>query len=650
VPPGKGRKYDTPTAKNVFLENLRKGLTIDAAAEKADRSRKTYEYWRRNDAEFKVLADQAMQLKKIDPETRGGRMGFVEWRKKYLHQDTFWHQLQWIDVLEGRDPRDLHPSQTFEPANRNRLLVNVPPEHAKTTTISTEYVVYRLCMDPSFRVLIISAGESLAKAIVYDIQQILTSPDYLDLQMAYAPEGGWEATADSWSATQIIFGAAVRASGGQDSHQKDPNVLALGMKSKIYGRRADLAIVDDGVDTTNVNEHAAQLKWLRKMVESRIVAKGRLIVVGTRIAPIDLYSELRKPENYANGRVPWTYFASPAILEEGATPGEHVTLWPKSSHPLIKPDEVEAGDVCICNDPACAIPDENGLYPKWDGVHLEAGPRASNNNADWTLVYQQKSVPEDATFPEHAIHRATNGTRLCGRLEADRMGHPVTGMHGKYIIGGCDPSISGFAGLVVMAVDKDTQKRYVLTAVNMKAPTAKELQDRMKELTEDYSVHEWRVENTGLLKFFTQQQEFRQWFQTRGIKFIEHQTNANKWESGYGISSMAPLFGEYDKAWDDKSDAWRTITEPLIELPRHNQEGMKALVHQLLTWTPELNPAKVPCDLVMALWFANTGAREFLGIGRSGNVLTFGQRNKFVSPRQRRTYKVNIADYRQSTL
>jgi hypothetical protein len=77
---------------------------------------------------------------------------------------------------------------------------------------------------------------------------------------------------------------------------------------------------------------------------------------------------------------------------------------------------------------------------------------------------------------------------------------------------------------------------------------------------------------------------------------------------------------------------------------------MKALVHQLLTWTPELNPAKVPCDLVMALWFANTGAREHLGIGRSGNVLAFGRGNKFVSPRQQRsTYKVNLADFRQST-
>ena len=94
------RKYDTETAKNVFLENLKAGLTVDAACDKAGRSRKTYEYWRRNDEGFKVRADQAMQLKKIDPELRGERMGFAEWRKRYLHQDTFWHQHQWISVSQ----------------------------------------------------------------------------------------------------------------------------------------------------------------------------------------------------------------------------------------------------------------------------------------------------------------------------------------------------------------------------------------------------------------------------------------------------------------------------------------------------------------------------------------------------------------------
>jgi len=648
-PVSKKARLLTAPAKVALVDWVRSGKSIASGLEHIGYAQKTYEMWRKNDEQFKTNIDVARQLRDRPTDVqRGERMGFAEWRLKYLHQETFWHMHQWIDVLEGREPRDLHPAQTYEPANRNRLLVNVPPEHAKTT-VMTEYVVYRLCMDPSFRVLIISAGENLAKSILFDIQQILTSPDYVDLQMAYAPDGGWETSASTWSATQIVFGTDHRASGAQETHQKDPNVLALGMGSKVYGRRADLAIVDDGVDTTNVSNHSKQMTWLRKMVESRVGAKGRLIVVGTRIASVDLYSELRKPENYANGRSPWSYFASPAILEEGETPEKHVTLWPKSTYPWIRPEEIEAGDICNCGLESCAVPDVHGLYSKWDGVHLENGPRASNNNADWALVYQQKSVPENSTFPEHAIVKATNSQRLCGALEAGKLGHPIKGMHGMYVIGGCDPAIKGFAGIVVIAVDRETHKRYVLTVSNMKAPTTRELQDRMKELTEHYGIHEWRVEKTGLLQFFTQHAEFRQWFQTRGVNFKEHLTGGNKWDAGFGVSSMASLFGEYDKAWDDDSK-WRTITEPLIEFPRPNQDGMKALVHQLIIWTPELDPAKVPCDLVMALWFANTGAREHLGIGRSGNVLAFGRGNKFVSPRiAQNRQRVNLADFRQNS-
>jgi hypothetical protein len=634
-------------AKDRFIELIREGLNIEPALEKVGRSRKTYEDWRRNDPAFKAKVDQARQLRgKRDDVVRGERLGFAEWRKKYLHQDTFWHQHQWIDVLEGREPRDLHPAQTYEPANRNRLLVNVPPEHAKTVTISTEYVVYRLCMDPSFRVLIISAGQGLANSIVYDIQQIMTSPDYVELQKAYAPDGGWEAGSESWRESQIIFGAATRAEGNQDTHQKDPNVLALGMRSKIYGRRADLVIVDDAVDTTNVSEYAKQMTWLRKMVESRIVAKGRMIVVGTRIASVDLYSELRKVENYANGKSPWSYFASPAILEEGKTPAEHVTLWPRSSHPLIKPDEIEAGDVCICGREECAIADSDGLFSKWDGVHLEAGPRSSNNNSDWALVYQQKSVPDDATFPEHAVTRSINGLRLCGRLEADRAGHPYSGMHGKYVIASLDPSIKGFAGMIVGAVDRETQKRFLMNAFNMKAPTKDQLIDKMKQVTEHYGVHEWRVEKTGMLQFFTQDAELRRWMQNRGVKFTEHMTGSNKWDAGFGVSSLASLFGEYDKAWNDQQGEWREITAPLIELPRPNQDGIKTLIHQLITWTPDLDPSKVPCDLVMALWFLEIGAREHLGYGKSGSVTVLRRSSKFVSPRRtQQGTTVRLADY-----
>lgn len=645
------KKLTPEAARDRFIEHIENGMSINPALEEVGYARKTYEGWRRKHPEFAVKVDQARQLR--SPERgveRGERMGFAEWRRKYLKTETYWHQLQWIDLLEGRDPRNLHEAQTFVKGKRNRLIVNVPPFHAKSATLSMDYVTYRLCMDPSFRVLLISAGSELAKDFLFGVKQRLTDPAYLDLQLAYAPEGGWEATSESWTESKIVFSKELRSSGGAAFHEKDANVMALGMRSKVYGRRADLVIVDDGVDSTNVSEHAKQMRWLRQMVESRLEAGGKLLVIGTRVASVDLYSELMKPENYGNGIVPWTYFASPAILVEGKTPDEHETLWPYAQVPWVRPEDAEL-DECLCERRECSdgyLLDGQRVFARWDGVHLERGPRDANSASDWALIYQQKAVPENSTFPEHAIMKATNGARLCGRLEAGKLGHPLEGMHDKYVIAGLDPSIKGFAGMVVMAVHKETQKRYVLAAINMRAPTAEELKTRMKELTVDYGIHEWRVEKTGLLQFFTQDAALRTWFQQRGVRFTEHLTGQNKWDAGFGVSSMASLFGEYDKPWDAEKmkDDWRTITEPLIELPRHNQEGMKALVHQLIIWTPDLDPKKVPCDLVMALWFANTGAREFLGVGRNGNVISFGQRNKFQSPKaQKNRMRVSLADF-----
>lgn len=409
-------RLDTQPAKDRIVELVQQGVTISSALDNVGYARKTYEEWRRKDKVFAAKMDQARQLRAPDREVkRGERLGFAEWRAKYLNITTPWHQLQWVDLLEGREPRDLHPSQTYEPGKRGRLLVNCPPFHGKSICLTVDYVVYRLCLDPSYRVLIISAGAELAKDFVFAIKQRLTSPEFMDLQKAYAPDGGWEATAETWADGKITFGTSVRESSESSSHEKDANVLALGMRSKVYGRRADLVIVDDGVDSTNVAEHAKQMRWLRQMVETRIESGGRLLVVGTRVAPVDLYSELRKPENYANGKVPWTYLASPAILEESENPAEHKTLWPYADSPWVSAEDVGT-DECICENTAeCSagvVIDGVQRFPRWDGVHLENGPRASNNNTDWALIFQQKSVAEDATFPEHAIeHPQTLGQR-----------------------------------------------------------------------------------------------------------------------------------------------------------------------------------------------------------------------------------------------
>lgn len=649
---GRGRRqmssrdktYTMQAAKDRFVELVQDGITINAALERVGRARKTYEEWRKNDKHFANRVDVARQLRQIDHTVeRGERLPFAEWRRKYLNTETFWHQHQWIDILEGREPRDLHEAQTYALGKKSRVLINVPPFHAKTVSITIDYVTYRLCMDPSFRVILVSETSTLAEDFLFAIKTRLDHPDYVNLQKAYAPEGGWKATAEQWTTSRVVFGGDQREGG-----EKDPNVQAIGMGSQIYGRRADLIILDDAVTGKNVREWEKQMKWLRREVASRLEMGGKLLVVGTRIAPVDLYSQLMNPEHYANGKVPWTHFASPAILEEGKAPDDHLTLWPRSEQSWQAGDD----DECDCARPECRegeLVEGKRLYPRWDGMHLEIGPRADNNVTEWALVYQQKSVSEDATFPEHAVNRCIESARHPGLLQADRAGHPFGGMHNKYVIASLDPAVKGHAGLLVGAVDRETKKRHLMAAFNMKSPTGQQLKDKMREVTLQYGVNEWRVEKTGLLQFFTQDTELRQWMASHGVRFTEHLTGSNKWDPTFGVSSMAPLFGEYDKAWNsDADDVWRVVTPPLIEMPRPTSPGFKALVHQLVTWTPDLDPGKVPCDMVMALWFFEIGAREHLNTGRGlGSVTALVERNRFVSPRSAKNRtRINLADYR----
>lgn len=69
---------------------------------------------------------------------------FPEFCERYLHQKLFPHQLQWFDLLEGRQPRALHSAMVFEPGDDDLIICNTPPEHAKSTTITVNYTVWRI--------------------------------------------------------------------------------------------------------------------------------------------------------------------------------------------------------------------------------------------------------------------------------------------------------------------------------------------------------------------------------------------------------------------------------------------------------------------------------------------------------------------------
>ena len=613
--PLKAAQSDTQVRKATFIKYMKNGKSIKQACLDMSLTEAQYKYLRQSDAAFRDEMDRLRLMAQSGEEAEQNRQNiapFPEWCEEYLDTQLFNHHLQWIDVLEGDDPRNLHESQTYIKGEPEFLLINTPPEHAKSTTITMNYVTYRICQDPNIRIIIVSQTQEMAKRFLRGVKDRLASENknYQKLQIDFGPEGGFDAGAAAWTADSIYVSSSSR-----DSGEKDPTVQALGIGGHIYGSRADLIIMDDCVTGKNAHEYEKQMDWLQREVYNRLsYPGGRILLVGTRLAPIDLYGEIIKDEYYGEETSPWTYLTQPAVLEYAEDPEEWVTLWPRTNRPPVS----MAGRNLTEQD-------EDGLWPMWTGPALKKR-RGAMNPRNWALVYMQESVVEDAIFPVKVVKSCVDGMRATGPMLKGAPGHRLNGMDGLYVVGGFDPAMTGHSAAVVMAVDRMNGQRWVLEVWSKGQLKPEDIFNKIRELTVKYNINEWRIEKNAMNLMVTQDRAIRDFLSSRGTLLKEHFTGSNKWDADFGVASMSGLFEQGQ-----------------IHLPRESNEGVKMLIEQLTTWEP-LPPGvktKKKTDTVMALWFAEIRARELIGeLGQEWHVS-----NSYQAPRDReRTITIDL-DY-----
>jgi len=567
-------------AQEKVLQVLAQGQTITAAMATVGRSDVAFRQWVATDPEFKQRAEAArLEGKGIKTDLKElADISFPDFSEQFLDTRLFEHHLDWVDLIEGREPRWIHPAMTYEPGAANRVLINVPPEHAKSTVITTNYVVYKIVTNPNARVIVVSKTQGMARKFLGAIKTRLSHPAYTKLQVAFGPNGGYKADATQWSADMIYLGT------GRDSGEKDPTVQALGFGSQIYGARADLIILDDVVMGANAHEWEKQIEWLQKEVITRLGRHGKLLVVGTRVSPIDLYKMIRDGDQWTGGKSPFTYFAQPAVLEFDEDPKKWKTLWPKTTLQENQIDE----------------PDEEGFYPKWDGPSLFTR-RSEVAPSVWAMVYQQEDVMQDSIFAPTLIAGCVNGMRKRGPLKTDTPGHPRH-IESTYTVIGFDPAVTGRSAFVAATYNRADGKVYVLDCVNMVDPTPQKERALIEEWVERYKPQEFRVEINAHQKYYAMDDDLRNFLAQYGCQLNSHFTGKNKWDVSFGVASMASLFGSLrDGRFQDNN---------IIEFPSNEgSEGLKSLTQQLITWKPE---TKNPTDCVMALWFAVIRIRELM--------------------------------------
>ncbi len=622
------RELSTGEKKNLFLKLTQAGMGRAAACREIGITDPAVAYWRKSDAQFRASDDKIKEIRNLRTpdevenfqQTKSrGMISFERFCDEYLDTQLFNHHLQWLDMLEGRKPRNLHPSQRYIKGSPDFLMINTPPEHAKSTTITVNYVTYRICEDPNVRIIIVSQTQEMAKRFLRAIKDRLASnnPQYRKLQIDFAPDGGFDKDAAAWTADSIYVSSSMR-----DSGEPTPTVLALGLGGQIYGNRADLIIFDDTVTGKNAHEFMKQMDWMQREVYNRLSPTGKMLLVGTRLAPQDLYSEIMKDEYYNDEDSPWTYLSQPAVLEYSEDKKDWVTLWPRTNR---KPVSLAARN--------SVAPDDDGLYPMWDGPSL-AKRRSSMGPRNWALVYQQEDVVDDAIFNQKAVVGCIDGMRAAGPMQVGAVGHREHGMDGCYIVGGFDPAITGNSAAVVLAVDRSTGVRWVVDVWTAGRLKPEDIFSKIQEWTVKYRMNEWRIEKNAMNMMVTQSEPLREFLASRGCLLREHFTGNNKWDADFGVASMSTLFDGYESGRN------------LIRLPsRSSGEGVKSLVEQLTTWEPEQpgRKSKRKTDCVMALWFAEIRARELVNEGSNNSFFNKRKNNPYLSERDKnRRFSVDL--------
>jgi len=188
-----------------------------------------------------------------------------------------------------------HPDPDFHKEMRRavrgdaqRVLINLPPYHSKSTEISVKDTIYEIVSNPNSRTILVSKSEQMAKTFLVSIKELLTNHDLylpgrdlIDDWGPFAPNGQRQ---EGWTTTSIFVQ-------GRVTPEKDATVQVLGVGSAIYGRRADTIKFDDIAtleNQRNPQRVLEMLEWIDKEALSRIGRTSRAIFVGTRVAPGDI--------------------------------------------------------------------------------------------------------------------------------------------------------------------------------------------------------------------------------------------------------------------------------------------------------------------------------------------------------------------------
>jgi hypothetical protein len=230
------------------------------------------------------------------------------------------------------------------------IMVQAQRGQAKTT-IAAAFAVWSLIHHPNFRVVIVSAGESLANEISTLIIRVIDTMETLECMRA-DPQNGDRTSVEHYDVHYSLKGV-----------DKSPSVACVGITSNLPGKRADILIPDDIESPKNslTAEQRARLAHLTLEFSSIATGQpdkgipGRIIWLGTPQSVDSIYNALpgrgvlvriwtgryptlEQAENYGDMLAPWIkdrLLANPGLATGGGMLGDQG----QPTDPLLKNEE-----------------------------------------------------------------------------------------------------------------------------------------------------------------------------------------------------------------------------------------------------------------------------------------------------------------------
>jgi predicted phage terminase large subunit-like protein len=177
-----------------------------------------------------------------------------------------------------------------------RLIINLPPRHLKSLTVSVAFPAFLLGLEPWHRIFAISYGNELSSKHASDFRSIVESPWYqrafYEMRIARSLEDEVSTTARGFRRSTSVYGT-------------------------LTGLGGDIFIIDDPqkpVDAQSDTQRNRLNQWVSNTLMSRLDSKERgiIIVVMQRVHLDDLSGYLMESGG-------WTVLSLPAIAEQDET-------------------------------------------------------------------------------------------------------------------------------------------------------------------------------------------------------------------------------------------------------------------------------------------------------------------------------------------